>query len=541
MGAHHQGVGKKIIKWLGMVLLLLPIVSSAADNTAMDLSINVKDCGAQVDGATDDAQALQRCLNMYHNVVISRGTMNIGRTIILNVGDTLSGAGKEPTTGTRIVYTGSGDALYAAPGTGHVTNYKGVITDLSIESAVGTSGIHLKDVSDYLIYNVYIHGNATGFSQACLWLDGTSGATGAMITTQIENVYLQNCKGWGIYAGGVNNVNAIYIHGSRIQGNQGGGVRFTSRTQGLAIMQTDIEGNSNIQAQFDDVEGLLITGCYFETSGEHSHMIWLRQSKGAIISGNRFQGSVPAMLTTVIRLGDAAHSLIAEGVIIQGNAIQGSTNVVLPEAAQHVLIGPNSLLQVKRHVGNWVWQGGFNRWISIVDPTDKIPVLMDVKTKRTSVANTSSETSIYTLNIPAGTLHMDGGVRFWVTGEYLNANAGKTDLTIRIKYGGVIKASLTWLAIPSDGDPRAFSLRGMLTAQESQGPKVQHADILGYLGPPGSTTTSAAPDIRFVTSNHTMGADADLNQTLEITVEHSVAAAKVLFNMDAIHAERLPW
>lgn len=72
--------------------------------------------------------------------------------------------------------------------------------------------------------------------------------------------------------------------------------------------------------------------------------------------------------------------------------------------------------------------------------------LTDLSSGDVDVQNTATETTIYSVLIPGGSMGSTGSLVMEMVGDYLHNNAGADTLTARVKFGGVtiIDASTNW-------------------------------------------------------------------------------------------------
>jgi hypothetical protein len=259
---------------------------------------------------------------------------------------TLEGAGSNST----LVYTGTGTALEADPGTGRVANWHLVLQNFTLRAKTGTRGIALRDVADVDISNVAVFGQAaagepiTGFTEACLYLGASRPPHGATIVVRIRNAFFQQCKGDGIRASEANAINQIAIHQTRIQGNQGWGINFQVQARALDIQGSDLEGNAVGQLRLAGVLGLHLAGNYFESLPTMINLTGGVETRGVVIEGNHLQGGGAGVTPAAITLGGGAFP--AEGVVIKGNWIAQVTHALELRDARGVDAGANSFTGV---------------------------------------------------------------------------------------------------------------------------------------------------------------------------------------------------
>jgi hypothetical protein len=153
----------------------------------------------------------------------------------------------------------------------------------------------------------------------------------------------------------------------------------------------------------------------------------------------------------------------------------------------------------------------------------------DREAATTDVANTTTETTIFTHSVPANELGSDRALECILFGDYLNNNATGTSLTWRIKFGGTTIYQDAVSASAISATRRPWWLQFVLAANNAT--NAQTLGGLFYLGTAGGATTglgdidtdeieSAAP-----IANSGIAIDSTAARTLEVTVAWSAASA----------------
>jgi hypothetical protein len=521
---------------------------------------DARECGVTADDSTDNTTVLNACLARWGHVALSPGITRHSGTIVLNPGNILSGAGMSPlyidaavaslaTFTTVLRYTGAGVAVEASNTDANVINWYGGVRDVLIRSGSGTIGLHLKNIADFSVERVAISGQATsgasctGFATAGLSLDGFATGTSAMITTRINKAWIQCVAGAGLVGTGVNNVNAISVTNSRIQGNVGIGLTLDVRGRGWYIAGNDIEGNSANQLAINNGEAMVIEGNYFETAQSDAWLTYLKQCKGCIYQGNEHTGNGSGTTTAAVLVGDSAGGFFCQACVIMGNKFQNVGLGVSISGARDLTVrnnynGPDVTTEIGGDYGNALY-------LSRQTSTQTTVTLLHQSETVANIGNSATETTMYSVVIPKYTLPHGGSLRVELTGTMNNNSGSSKDLTVKVKLGGTILQTLRWQAIPSAGGARAFLLRHTMASGTSFGTSRQMCNTEGYLGALSSAVDSVvdtAADQRFASCNSSaVGVDSTADQTLVVTWTFSAAHAQTYGAIEMAQTMYLPF
>lgn len=160
--------------------------------------------------------------------------------------------------------------------------------------------------------------------------------------------------------------------------------------------------------------------------------------------------------------------------------------------------------------------------------------VMDRDLSQVDVANTITETSIYSHSIPAGQLGTTGGIRLTLTGDMLKGATGNIDFRIKLGAATVI-ARLN--VNPTNSATRySWKLEIIFLNNASAAIQKWHANFVATVG---YILTSSANGIL----GNDIGAsteDTTSARTLDVTVEWSVASASLSFRKETAVLEELP-
>jgi len=170
----------------------------------------------------------------------------------------------------------------------------------------------------------------------------------------------------------------------------------------------------------------------------------------------------------------------------------------------------------------------------------------DRLTANTSVTNTTTETTLYTLTIPPDTLQTNRKLRLEAQLAVSDAptTLSSRTLTLRMKYGAVTIATGTMLTSDSDGasvnaigTSVGYVLMALLTADGSTAAQIAHMAVIGpgiYSGLNGALLGS------FSTTTTARGAgavDSTLEKALAITAQWSQAGSGRTVTIEAATVE----
>lgn len=171
------------------------------------------------------------------------------------------------------------------------------------------------------------------------------------------------------------------------------------------------------------------------------------------------------------------------------------------------------------------------------EKTSGIVYVLDVDPATVTVNNTTTETPVWSVTVPGGTLGADGMIRVALDGGVLNNSGGTQILRIRMKYGSttVLDISTAAMAASLSRRPIHFEARlfakGAVGAQEAGG----SFDLGNAAGTAGITTAIGSTYIAEHDTGISENSDADL--VLEITAQWAAAHGNLTFTKGAVAAD----
>lgn len=164
----------------------------------------------------------------------------------------------------------------------------------------------------------------------------------------------------------------------------------------------------------------------------------------------------------------------------------------------------------------------------------------DKDSSTVSVTNTTTETTVYSFQLPAGVLSPDAKARITLHGDLLKNAAA--DLTIRCKAGSTTFATLFWSdgAFTSQATRRKVELEAWFGARGT-GAAAHDASATAAVGQTGvaGEGINGGPQPR-MSGHNNVAEDVDTALTFEITVEWSAASASLDFRKAYAAFEVLP-
>lgn len=148
------------------------------------------------------------------------------------------------------------------------------------------------------------------------------------------------------------------------------------------------------------------------------------------------------------------------------------------------------------------------------------------------VVNSALEQSIYSYNLPAGTLSINGAVVVELVGDYLN-NSGATDtVTFRFKWGGTTLFNRLTVALPAGATRRPLRHRFVIAGAGASNAQVLMAhSLIGALNTLPAMSGIADEAI----GSTTTAVNTTAQQTIQVTVQHTTAAATIETRIYAAH------
>jgi len=149
--------------------------------------------------------------------------------------------------------------------------------------------------------------------------------------------------------------------------------------------------------------------------------------------------------------------------------------------------------------------------------------------------NNSSEVTVYSFTVPAGTLGPDGKLRGEVFSDYTNNSGSNKNLTIKLKFGSSLCASLTITSIPSQTAAGVLHIEFYL------------ANMFGNVGNQKGGFTAVLDRSEFGGTNQGIFAATGMcfvntgvvNAAVSITLQHSAADANLSSQKQFAILERL--
>jgi hypothetical protein len=543
----------------------LRLTSPVPPDVVSGLGKNVRECGAVVDGVTDDTVALNNCLATYTHVFVPEGVLLHSGTIVLNISNRLSGvapgqhdgntfaaSGLAVLPGTTLRYTGSGDAIsFVNPALQPIFGSIS-LENFMLRSAGGQRGVYLKNVVGVLLHRVFVDGRdtpaapATGFSVSGIDIDMTANGTDATFDITVDNCMVYYVTGIGIRTGG-NNVNIVRLIQNGIQGAQLGCIAIQGHGLGVLIQGNEMEGCGVHQLFIDYGAAVHVVANYSELSVGDTNIPWMIQRcTGCTFENNIIFGQGSLVTTEAVSIGKTSGGFTTQGITIRGNYCSRTAVCWGIHYAQGLTIEQNVLfVDVTSELGgDFVLVQAFDYKRATCDPTgsgttcpndESRPVTVGQNTANVVVVNTVTETIVYTSLVKGHTIKNEqnmGGVRLFVHGTVLNLSAGTVDMTVRTYIGTTVLSVLRWQAVAINGAPRAFKLEGVI--RPSLGfPGNQECVMHAFLGAgdtaKNTVVDSSSTDRLQSCYGGVAGVDLTADQTLKITVEFSVAHANIVF------------
>lgn len=154
------------------------------------------------------------------------------------------------------------------------------------------------------------------------------------------------------------------------------------------------------------------------------------------------------------------------------------------------------------------------------------------------VVNDTTETSIFSGTVPAGTLGTNNLLILRQIGDFLNNTGVNQTYTLRVKFGGTTIhtfTSVSWVTDINRRSSLATVFLGGQNATNSQRSMMEHKQ-----GGPGSDTGTANTGNDHNTSvNKSIAVDSTVDQTLQVTVQLPAASANLAFRRRGVWVESL--
>lgn len=150
---------------------------------------------------------------------------------------------------------------------------------------------------------------------------------------------------------------------------------------------------------------------------------------------------------------------------------------------------------------------------------------LDRKVVLTTVANTGTETAVYSFTVPANTLSTNKQIRLTLVGDYLNNTGGADIFTMRVKFGATTLLTYA-LNMAQDATRRVLGFQAMLSAENAT--NAQSVGGIAWNGGVGSTGgTMVTLGGNFFAGSNTAAEDSTLAKALAVTFQNATADALI--------------
>lgn len=355
----------------------------------IEAQVSVMSLGAQGDGKTDDAAAIEKALLSHGSVSFPKGIYRISRTITIPLSE--SGFTAISSDGTaRVVMAGAGPAFF----------FKGSHEGTAAPSTV-KPGVWEKERTPMIsgIEIVGDHTEADGIEAA-----GTMQLTlsrvvirqcrhAVHLTTRNRNVLITDChfydnRGIGVFLDQVN-LHQINVVGSHISYNGGGGiVSRGGEVRNLHIGTCDIEGNHSLEGtpaanvELNSTGGSIaevaITGCTLQHTSKAAGSANIRilgagtdpSLERRVGRAHTREGNVTISANVFSDVRTNIEIREARGVTITGNTFwEGFDQDLLAENCEHLVISNNNFDRNPRYAVNG-FKDAENNGIRLIHCTD---------------------------------------------------------------------------------------------------------------------------------------------------------------------------
>src|SRR5919198_4053840 len=163
---------------------------------------------------------------------------------------------------------------------------------------------------------------------------------------------------------------------------------------------------------------------------------------------------------------------------------------------------------------------------------------LDKSLTEQEVANTTTETAVYSFSVPANTLVANKALRLTVTGSVLNNTGGAVNLTIAVKLGATTIARTSADSVGTAATRGAFYLESIINANNAtNSQRASTKYIRGGSAAEGSWVVST--DSRYEAQHGSLAVDMTSAQTLQVTVTWASASVNASFKRFAAILELL--
>jgi len=159
--------------------------------------------------------------------------------------------------------------------------------------------------------------------------------------------------------------------------------------------------------------------------------------------------------------------------------------------------------------------------------------LVQDMTPYSSSSTSTSWRTMYTENIPAGTLGTSNSIRVTLLNALVNSNGNNINWSIRISYGGTVLTTLTTNPGSANTFNETFSFTSIISANGSTSAQVATSTVT-----PATQQYTSPLNIQNVVSG-TSSVNSTVNQDLVVEVINSTAFANVTFSASGILIEKI--
>lgn len=254
------------------------------------------------------------------------------------------------------------------------------------------------------------------------------------------------------------------------------------------------------------------------TLGDGAHRYTTGSFSGTVTAGT-FSGALSGNGSAVTALNGSNISSGTVATARGGTGLDGSA-----AANGTLLIGNGSgytLATLVAGTGATVTNGAGSITVGISQ-------LLDKSTTEQTVANTVTETSVYSFTVPGGTLSTNRTLRLTVTGAYLNNSGSPDQWNLRVKFAGVTIASGL---SPSMGASAASRTVRLTTELNANGTTSSQRAMTTWLIGTGAAENTYDGSAATLTSafNGSLTADSTTGQVITVTAQHGTAASTISF------------
>jgi hypothetical protein len=163
--------------------------------------------------------------------------------------------------------------------------------------------------------------------------------------------------------------------------------------------------------------------------------------------------------------------------------------------------------------------------------------VLDRDVTATVVTNTITETSVYSVSVPANTLGTFRRIRLFMRGEFTNSSGGNSTPTLKLKFGGTTIATFAPV-LSSSATSRLWTLLANIIAENAT--NAQRADAESKVSTPIANGTAGTLAANEVVQHNGLALDSTGALTLELTIQHDGISTSRSFTAHAVFAELMP-